>query len=319
MARLGALADLDLDHLDLGLARLFGKALGVEAAIVVAAAEVARADLPNQIAAVLAVVAADAALARVVGEAVHLGALVQRQDGVGRQRAEAHGRDVEHAGVVGLGAGRDALQGLARAPADPDAEVVRVDLGRLHGVVDPLVALGAHVQLGAEWPHVGLALGALVDHRALRAREGLAVLHVALDEVLADLRADELQPKAHVAQDGIVAQDGVARLAQVAQAYQREQAGHGQQHRWRPAEAEGRQPQRAGQRKERTQRQRAVAHAVDEKGVKLHWNPDDRRARRPQGGARRPVRRGHYPHPGAKDSCVRAVMRPPLRSSFDSC
>jgi hypothetical protein len=69
--------------------------------VVVAAAEVARADLPDQVAAVHAVVLADRALAGVVREAALLGAAVQRQDGVGRQRAEAHRRDVEHAGVVG--------------------------------------------------------------------------------------------------------------------------------------------------------------------------------------------------------------------------
>jgi hypothetical protein len=45
----------------------------------VAAAEVARADLPDQVAAVLAVVAADAALAGVVREAADPGALVERQ------------------------------------------------------------------------------------------------------------------------------------------------------------------------------------------------------------------------------------------------
>jgi BioD-like phosphotransacetylase family protein len=49
--------------------RLLGEALGAEAAVVVAAAEVARADLPDQVAAVLAVVAADAAFAGVVREA----------------------------------------------------------------------------------------------------------------------------------------------------------------------------------------------------------------------------------------------------------
>src|SRR5256885_17243602 len=85
----------------------------VEAAIVVAAAEVARGHFPDQVAAVHAVVLADGALARVVRKAAHLRALVQRQDGIGRQRAEAHGRDVEDAGAVGLGAGRVAFIGAA--------------------------------------------------------------------------------------------------------------------------------------------------------------------------------------------------------------
>jgi hypothetical protein len=39
-------------------------------------------------------------------------------------------------------------------------------------MVDPLVAGGVHVELGAEGALVGLALGALVDQAALLAREG---------------------------------------------------------------------------------------------------------------------------------------------------
>src|SRR5207253_11517448 len=62
VAGLGALRDLDLDHLDLGGARLLGELFRVELAVGSAAAEIAAADLPDQVAAVLAVVAADRAL-----------------------------------------------------------------------------------------------------------------------------------------------------------------------------------------------------------------------------------------------------------------
>ena len=59
MAGLGALRELDLDHLDLGIGGLGGEPLGREAAILVAAAEIAAADLPDDVAAELLVIAAD--------------------------------------------------------------------------------------------------------------------------------------------------------------------------------------------------------------------------------------------------------------------
>ena len=52
VSRLGALAELDLDQLDLRTARVFSKLIGVEAAVGVAAAKVARADFPDQVTAV---------------------------------------------------------------------------------------------------------------------------------------------------------------------------------------------------------------------------------------------------------------------------
>src|SRR5690606_6066428 len=66
LARLGALGELELDHLHLRIGGVGDEALLVEAAPLVAAAEVARADLPYQVAAMLAVVARDRALAGVV-------------------------------------------------------------------------------------------------------------------------------------------------------------------------------------------------------------------------------------------------------------
>jgi hypothetical protein len=72
VAGLGALRQLQLDHLDLRRGGVGGEALFREAAVVVAAAEVAGADFPDQVAAVLAVVRADAAFAGVVHEAARL-------------------------------------------------------------------------------------------------------------------------------------------------------------------------------------------------------------------------------------------------------
>ena len=92
VARLGALAQLELDHLDLRIGRGRGEALGREAAVRVAAAEIAGADLPDDVAAVFAVVGAEAALAGVMREAAELGALVQRADGVGARARRSSSR-----------------------------------------------------------------------------------------------------------------------------------------------------------------------------------------------------------------------------------
>src|SRR5260370_35236552 len=61
MARLGALAELELDHLDLRIGGAGGELLGRESAVGIARAEGARAQLPDDAAAVLAMAGADAA------------------------------------------------------------------------------------------------------------------------------------------------------------------------------------------------------------------------------------------------------------------
>ncbi len=76
VAGLGALRKLDLDHLDLWLARLGGELFRVEPAVGRAATEIAAADLPDQIAAVLAVIAADRTFAGVMGEVASLAPLL---------------------------------------------------------------------------------------------------------------------------------------------------------------------------------------------------------------------------------------------------
>jgi hypothetical protein len=77
-------------------------------------------------------------------------------------------------------------------------------------MVDPLVALRAHVQLRAEGALVGLALGALVDQRALlRARTGAASRSLSMKYWRISGRM--YSSKAQVADDRVVAQDGVAR------------------------------------------------------------------------------------------------------------
>jgi hypothetical protein len=111
-------------------------------------------------------------------------------------------------------------------------------------MVDPFVAGAPDVDLGPERPVVRFALGALVDQRALRARERRRLL-VALDEVLAQFRPDVLEQEAQVADHRIVAQDGVARLAPVVQAERRQRA-EGRRHGEPTAAGRGRCRQRGG-------------------------------------------------------------------------
>lgn len=89
------MANLDFDHPHLRAACLGGKAFGVEAPVWRAAPEVAAAQFPDQVAAMLAVIGADAAFAGVMVEVAQLGALVEGADGVGAERAKAHRRYVE--------------------------------------------------------------------------------------------------------------------------------------------------------------------------------------------------------------------------------
>src|ERR1700761_2807655 len=97
---LGALAELDLDHLDLIVGRGGGEEPGIEGAVELAGAEIAGAQLPDDVAAIPLVIRAVTTLTRVMGKAAQLGTLVQCKDGVGAQGAKAHRRDVEHRGVV---------------------------------------------------------------------------------------------------------------------------------------------------------------------------------------------------------------------------
>jgi len=121
---------------------------------------------------VLAVVGRDRTFAGIVRETAAFGAGIERQDGVGTQRAEAHGRDVENAGVVGLRAQSDAIatcRDLVGCAANPDAEMVRCQRAGRDRMVHPLVTLGVYIELRAERSVVRVSLGALVHQRTLRA------------------------------------------------------------------------------------------------------------------------------------------------------
>ena len=114
MAWFGALAQLHFDHLDLRVLCVFLKALRVEIARIIAAAEVAGANFPNEIATVFFVVYRYGPFACVVCKAPNRRTLVQCLNGVRTQRAKAHGRDIEETQCIGL---------FARGAADVDPKV----------------------------------------------------------------------------------------------------------------------------------------------------------------------------------------------------
>jgi len=122
------------------------------------ATEIARADFPADIAAVLAVIRRERTFAGVVIEAAAARAFVERTDRIRRNRAKAHRRNIEHAGRIRLRALR---------PADRDAEVMTVDLRRRQRVIDPLVMVGVEIQFRAERTLVEHILRTLIHDRAL--------------------------------------------------------------------------------------------------------------------------------------------------------
>src|SRR3546814_7633051 len=124
------------------------------------AAEISAGDLPDQVAAMAAMIGADASFARVLGEAAQLRALVQGHDRVGAERPEAHGRDVEDRSGIGL-------RTLVVADQRPEGRRVG-DRRRTHRVTDELVTVGIGVDERAEGALVRLPLGARIDQRPLR-------------------------------------------------------------------------------------------------------------------------------------------------------
>src|SRR6185295_9398793 len=185
-----------------------------------AAAEIPRADLPDNVAPVLAVVGTETALAGVVREVAHLGAPVQGADGIGRERAEAHGRDVEDRGRIGLAA-------VDAADRNPKGFACR-GFGR-DRMVHPFVATGINVVLRTKGAFVEHAFGALIDDGALVAGKWQAFL-VVFKEILPQFGSDFFQQEAQVGGDRVVAQDGVLALKEIAEAHQRQAGEGGERH-----------------------------------------------------------------------------------------
>ena len=194
MARLGTLTQFQLDHLDLRVPCIFGKTLRVERTVIVAAAKVAGTNFPDQVAPVDAVVAGDGTFTCVVRKASSFGTRVECQNGVGAQGPKTHGRDIEHAGLIGL----------CTACTNRHPKVLGRQLRCDQRVVHPFIALGIHRQLRAEGALVRFTFGALVDQGALRAREGHG-LCVTFNEVLSQFGPHELHHVAQVPNERIVA------------------------------------------------------------------------------------------------------------------
>src|SRR3546814_19867737 len=91
------------DLLDLRVGRLLRKADRVEPAVGGPAAEIAAADFPDQVAAMLAMIGADRTFAGIMRESAQLRALVQRLNGVGAQGAKAHGGNFDDRRPIGRG------------------------------------------------------------------------------------------------------------------------------------------------------------------------------------------------------------------------
>ncbi len=222
------------------IARNLREQFGIECPVRIAAAEVPGPDFPDQIAPVLAVVLADAAFAGIVRKVAELGALVEGADGVGAERAEAHGRDVEHRQRVGL---------AAFAVADFHAEVVAGGRDRRDRMIDPFERVTVDVLLGTERTLVERALRTLVGNRALRAVVGRAV-GVAFEKVLADLGPDPFQTEADVGHDRIVATQAVLGLDEVPdadRAGERAQSKQDKEHEpERSEQSEDQRPRKAG-------------------------------------------------------------------------
>ena len=214
-AGLGALAQLDRDALHQIVGCLVRELIRIERAVFGASAEVAGADLPNHVGATK-MIRSQPTFARVVGEPTLAGAVVQRAQGVGRQRAEAHRRDVHQRHVV-------RSRAIGSTDSHPERLVGRLDRARrMHQI---LIADLVDIALGPECHFGGGAFGPLVDQRADVTVEGAAV-EVGLDEVLLYFRAQRLQQKPHMPQDRVVPQHRVLSLNQVVDAHGRDDRDH---------------------------------------------------------------------------------------------
>src|SRR5690606_31057703 len=189
MTWLGALRQLDFDHLDVVQVGALRKGLFGKTTLAVIAAEIAGTDIPDERAMMLKVVTADAALAGVMRKIPHCSTLVQCLDGIGRQRAEAHGRNVEH---------RQRTGARAVGPAHIDTKIAVLGMCRLHGMVDPFEVGLVDIALSAEGALVDLLLCALINERAVYAGKWRFV-GIVLKEVLAHFRSNHLEEIAQIA------------------------------------------------------------------------------------------------------------------------
>ena len=163
----------------------------------------------------LAMIAADRAFARIMGKTAPLRAFIERPDGVGAQRAEAHRRYVENRSGVRLG---------AICPADEYAEARRVGDGPgPRRVGDEFIAVAIHIHQRSEWSVADLILGTRIDERALAARKGRLFL-VALDKILPDRRTNAFEEPPQPSHKRIISPDRMFGLSEIHYTRQRQSA-----------------------------------------------------------------------------------------------
>ena len=216
---LGALTQFDLDRANLRTPRDgLLQPRHAEAAVGLTAAEVASADLPDQLPSV-EVIWRDAPFAGVVQAARDLRPAVERLDRRAAQGSEAHARDVDDRRRAKRlrASARRAEHFRARNRA---LRVVRRVAG--HGRLqrkrivldDEVIGLLLHVLVGAEPEGGVLLLRGRIHPPPLVAAEW-SLLVVVRHDVLTELRANGLKPVAEVPDDREVPEDRVLALQQV--------------------------------------------------------------------------------------------------------
>ena len=213
MSGLGALRDFDFDHLDLRVGGLTGEVLRRELSMRGAATKVARTQLPDDVATEFTVIRRQGALTGVVRKATELGATIQGADGIGRERTETHGRDVEHRGRI---------RHTTLRAADADAKTLGTGMAWCHGLAQPLAVLVVDRLDGAEATLVVLPLGTRIHQGTLIARER-QLGFIVFQKILAYLRPDVFQQKTAMTDQRVVAQDGVMGLHHIGAAHQEHQ------------------------------------------------------------------------------------------------
>ena len=227
-AGLGSLAELELDGAHRMLLHHGRQALEVESAALVACAEVPRAELPDEVAAVQ-VMRCDAALSRVVQASRQRRAAVQRLHGGPGKRSEAHPADADHR------LGPERVSPAPSAAQDLGARHRVVEEQRLlirsrEGVVldDEIVGHELGIPVRAEARVVVLLLGGRIDPPAGVPGER-PLLVVRGDDVLPQLGADRLEDVPEVPDDGEVPEDRVALLREVVDDDADQQESYGQE------------------------------------------------------------------------------------------
>jgi len=167
-----------------------GKLFRRKHAVLVTTTEVARADLPDQIAATLQVIRAKPTLTRVVSEATKLGSATEGQNRIHAERAETHRRNIQQAARVRL---------PAVGSTNGDSHIAGVDFLGLQRVIHPFITRSVHIDLGAKRSRVARTLRSLIDQRTMLPIEGHPFV-IALDEVLTNLWPNELQQITHATQ-----------------------------------------------------------------------------------------------------------------------